>query len=114
MQLGLQALILRDDGMLRVPVLDAEQQESTLKDLQHCYETAVARIEHGKPLHTVQEPRVYEKVFYASAERPLGRPWRVFELRNTDGSRFGYSHGKLIQPSTAYENHLSRLLRYRE
>jgi len=86
----------REEGMLRVPILDADGLESTLRDLKHCYETAVARIEHGKPLHTVDEPRVYEQVFYASDERPLGRPWRAIELRNTDGSRFRYPHRKLI------------------
>lgn len=86
----------RDEGMLRVPIVHAGQQESTLRDLKQCHEAATARIEHGKPLHTAKKPRVYEHVFYASAERPLGRPWRVFELRNTDGSRFRYPHRKLI------------------
>ena len=56
----------------------------------------MARIEHGKPLHTVNKPRVYEQVFYAGAERPLGRPYAVFELRNDDGTRFRYPQERLV------------------
>jgi CRISPR-associated protein Csb2 len=87
----------RNEGMLRVPTVSAELQECTLSNLMHCHQTATARIEHGQPLHNADNPRVYEQVFYTSAEGPLvGRPWRVFELRNTDGSRFRYPHRKLL------------------
>lgn len=87
----------RNDGMLRVPTVIADLQECTLSDLQHCHETAIAQIEHGQPLHSAESPRVYEQMFYASTEQCLvGRPWRVFELRNTDGSRFRYPHRRLL------------------
>ncbi len=88
--------VRRDEGMLRVPIATADLRESTLHDLKHCYRTAIERIEYGKPLHTVDKPRVFDRVFYASVERPIGRPWRVFELRNMDGSRFRYPHRKLV------------------
>jgi CRISPR-associated protein Csb2 len=96
--------VWRDEGMLRVPVVDADLQECTLCDLKHCHETAMARIEHGEPLHTVDKPRVFERVFYASVERSIGRPYRVFELHNADGSRFRYPHGRLI--------HLAGMIRH--
>jgi CRISPR-associated protein Csb2 len=56
----------------------------------------MARIEHGKPLHTVQEPRIYEKVFYTSTERPIGRPYRVFKLEYSDPKHKPFPHRKLI------------------
>lgn len=86
----------QDQGMLRVPAADPVLQESTLRDLMHCHESAVSRIEHGKPLHTVEKPRVFARVFYASVQHVLGRPSRIFELRNADGSWFRYSHRRLV------------------
>lgn len=86
----------RDGGMLRVPTANPDLQECTLCDLKHCHQTAINRIAHGKPLHTVDEPRVFERIFYTSTERPIGRPYRIFELHKTDGSRFRYPHRKLI------------------
>lgn len=86
----------RGDGMLRVPIVDPELQECTLSDLEHCHKTSMARIEHGRPLHTVDKPRVYEQVFYASTERPIGRPYRVFDLQDSSGESFRYPHRKLI------------------
>jgi CRISPR-associated protein Csb2 len=88
--------VWRDEGMLRVPVVGPDLQECTLCDLKHCHQATIDRIEHGKPLHTVGKPQVFEQIFYASVERQIGRPYRVFEFRNTDGSRFSYPHGKLI------------------
>ncbi len=86
----------RNEGMLRTPTYDDEMKECTLCDLRHCHDTAMKRIEHGKPLHTVDKPRVFEKVFYASIERPIGRPYRVFELRNHDDELDRYPHARLI------------------
>jgi CRISPR-associated protein Csb2 len=40
--------------------------------------------------------RVFDVVGYRRQDEPSGRPWRVFELRNTDGSRFRYSHRRLV------------------
>jgi CRISPR-associated protein Csb2 len=42
------------------------------------------------PLH------VFDVVGYGREDEPPGRPWRVFELRNIDGSRFRYPHRRLI------------------
>lgn len=40
--------------------------------------------------------RVFDVVRYRSQNELAQRPYRVFELRNTDGSRFRYSHRRLI------------------
>ena len=88
--------VWRDDGMLRVPTIAADLQECTLCDLKHCHQTVAERIEHGEPLHSVDKPRIFERVFYASAERLIGRPFHVFELQDTEGSPFGYPHRQLI------------------
>lgn len=40
--------------------------------------------------------RVFDVVRYRRQDQPLQRPYRVFELRNTDGSRFRYPHRQLI------------------
>jgi len=40
--------------------------------------------------------RVFDVVGYQSRNEPSARPWRIFELRNTDGSRFRYPHRRLI------------------
>jgi CRISPR-associated protein Csb2 len=47
---------------------------------------------------------VFDVVDYRCHDQPSGRPWRVFELRNTDGSRFRYPHRRLI--------HLSGMVRH--
>jgi len=86
----------RDDGLLRVPILNRDSNESTLFDLKRAHESALLRIQHGKPLNTVDKPRVYNRVVYASTERPLGRPYAVFALRTDDGEFFRYPHAKLI------------------
>ncbi len=86
----------RNYGMLRVPTADAETQEDTLGDLKRCHQSAVERIEHGQPLHTVEKPRVFERVFYASAARPLGPPFHVFELQDADGELDRYPQRSLI------------------
>jgi CRISPR-associated protein Csb2 len=35
-------------------------------------------------------------VFYTGAERPIGRPYAIFSLRNYEGGFFSYPHAKLI------------------
>lgn len=40
--------------------------------------------------------RVFDVVRYRREDQPLQRPYRIFELRNTDGSRFRYPHSRLI------------------
>ena len=81
---------LRDDGLLRVP------KKGSMVDLRRAHESALNRIESGKPLHAIQKPQVFDRVFYASAERPLGRPSVVFALRTGDEAPFRYPHAKLI------------------
>jgi CRISPR-associated protein Csb2 len=80
----------RADGLLRVP------KEGSMADLRRAHESALARIEHGKPLRTVDKPQIFDHVFYTSPERPLGRPWVVFALRTTGDEPYTYAHAKLI------------------
>lgn len=88
--------VMQDSGLLRVPVFDLETKENTLCDLKRAHQSALNRIEHGKPLNTVVKPKVFDRVFYESRERLLGRPSVIFELRNDDDSFFSYSQAKLI------------------
>jgi CRISPR-associated protein Csb2 len=81
---------LRDYGLLRVPV------EGTVADLRRAHQSALNRIEHGKPLRTVDKPQVFDRVLYTGSERPIGRPYEVFALRNDKGDFFTYPHAKLI------------------
>lgn len=82
--------VLRDDGLLRVPIIDS------LRDLVDAHQSALNRIEHGKPLNIVKKPKVFDRIFYESKERLLGRPYIVFELRGEDESPFAYPQDKLI------------------
>jgi CRISPR-associated protein Csb2 len=88
--------VLQDSGLLRVPVLDPDTQENTLSDLKRAHQSALARIEHGKPLNTVEKPKVFDRVFYESKERLLGRPHILFELRRDDGAFLAYPQNRLI------------------
>ena len=88
--------VWRNDGMLRTPVADADTGQCTLCDLRHCHETTMNRIEHGKPLHTVDKPKVFEPVFYSSTERPIGRPTAIFKLLDPNEDPARYPHAKLI------------------
>jgi len=81
---------LHDDGLLRVP------KQGSMADLRRAHGSALDRIERGKPLRTVYKPQVFDRVFYASAERPLGRPCVVFALHDADGDSFRYPHANLI------------------
>ncbi|HUT57609.1 MAG TPA: type I-U CRISPR-associated protein Csb2, partial [Phycisphaerae bacterium] len=82
--------VWRDTGMLRIPV------RGSLYDLKQTYQSALSRIEYGKPLKTIEKPKAFDYVFYESEERLLSRPYDVFELRNDDGSRFIYPQARLI------------------
>ncbi|MGA7236616.1 MAG: type I-U CRISPR-associated protein Csb2 [Bryobacteraceae bacterium] len=83
----------RDDGLLRVPT------EGTMDDLIRSHLSALERIGEGKPLKSVRKPQVFDRVFYSSAERPLGRPCVAFVLRDASDDSFRYSHAKLIHIS---------------
>ena len=88
--------VWRNEGMLRTPTYDDDMQECTLADLRHCHSTFINRIEHGKPLKTVDKPKVFDRVFYSSSERPLNRPYVVFALRRRDGDWYSKSHAQLM------------------
>ena len=83
---------------LRTPTYDDESGECTICDLRHCHSTFINRIEHGKPLKTVDKPKFFDRVLYTSIERPIGRPNVVFRLVDDDDEiiRPGYPHAKLI------------------
>jgi CRISPR-associated protein Csb2 len=84
------------EDTLRVPTYDEDLGESTLDDLRHCHSTFVNRIEHGKPLKTVDKPKVFDRVLYTSVERRCGRPCVVFRLVDEDGDTVAYPLAKLI------------------
>lgn len=88
--------VLRDDGLLRMPKFDSETEANSLSDLKHAHQSALNRIEHGKPLKTVEKPKVFDRIFYESKERLLGRPYVVFELKQDDESLFPYDQNRLI------------------
>jgi CRISPR-associated protein Csb2 len=81
---------VRDDGMLRVP------KEESMADLRLAHKTFLERIEHGKPLRAVHKPQVFDRVFYASIERPIGRPYAVFDLRRADDERCCWPHARAV------------------
>jgi CRISPR-associated protein Csb2 len=79
---------------LRVPTYDDET--CTLCDLRHCHHTFSTRITHGKPLKTVDKPKVFDRVLYTSTERPIGRPRIVFKLTDENEDPVRYPHAKFI------------------
>ena len=81
---------VRDDGMLRVP------KEESMADLRLAHKTFLERIQHGKPLRAVHKPQVFDRVFYASIERPMGRPYQVFDLRKADDEWHRSPHAEVI------------------
>jgi CRISPR-associated protein Csb2 len=81
---------MREDGLLRVP------KGGSMTNLQSAHQSALSRIEHGKPLRTVEKPQVFDRIFYASTERPIGLPYVVFLLRDEQDDTYRYPHAKLI------------------
>lgn len=88
--------VWREFGMLRLPTTDNEGEEGTLSDLKHCHQTGLNRMKHGAPRRHVEKPRVFDRVFYASAERAIGRPYAVFELRSDGGHFHVHSQRRLM------------------
>jgi CRISPR-associated protein Csb2 len=89
----------RNQGMLRTPTYVRYENgttECTLCDLRHCHASAMNRIEHGKPLRTVEKPKVFDRVLYTSTERPIGRPYAVVRLLDPNQDPYRYPHAKLI------------------
>jgi CRISPR-associated protein Csb2 len=82
---------------LRTPTYDDKTDECTLCDLRHCHSTFINRIEHGKPLKTVDKPKIFDRVLYTSVARPIARPHVVFKLTNENEDTYRHSHAKLMQ-----------------
>jgi CRISPR-associated protein Csb2 len=74
---------------LRVPT------EGTLDDLMRKHEAFLNRLS-SDGFRPVPPLKVFRVRGYRRDDEPLQRPYRVFDLRNTDGSRFRYPHSKLI------------------
>jgi CRISPR-associated protein Csb2 len=82
---------LRDYGLLRVP------KQGSMADLRRAHRSVLARIEQDESLlRTVYKPQVFDRVFYSSIERPLGRPAVVFALRTSGDDPYPYPHAKLM------------------
>jgi CRISPR-associated protein Csb2 len=81
---------MHEEGLLRVP------KGGSMTDLRSAHQSALNRIEHGKPLRTVEKPQVFDRVFYESTERPIGQPHAVFALRDERDDSYCYPHAKLI------------------
>lgn len=67
----------------------------TLDDLTRRHTDFLGRLAEGR-FRPVPPLRVFDRVCYRRRGEPINRPFRVFELRNTDGSRFRYHHRRLI------------------
>lgn len=74
---------------LRVP------KQGTLSDLMRKHSDFLNRIS-SDGFRPVPPLRMFDVVGYRSQSCMPPRPFRLFELRNLDGSRFRYPHGKLI------------------
>lgn len=74
---------------LRVP------KAGTLDDLIRKHTDFLNRVSEDG-FRPVPPLRVFDVVRYRSQHDPVQRPFRLFEFRNLDGSRFRYSHRKLI------------------
>lgn len=70
-------------------------RSGTLEDLARKHTNFLNRVTDNG-FRPVAPLRVFDVVGYRRQDEPLGRPWRVFELRNTDGSHFRYPHWRLI------------------
>jgi hypothetical protein len=53
------------------------------------------RIQHGQPLRIVDKPKIFDRVFYASTERLIGRPTAVFKLLDDNEDTYSHSQAKL-------------------
>jgi len=74
---------------LRVP------KPGTLNDLIRKHTDFLNRVS-SDGFRPVPPLREFDIVRYRSQHEPAQRPFRIFELRNLDGTRFRYSHRKLI------------------
>jgi CRISPR-associated protein Csb2 len=82
---------------LRVPT------EGTLDDLARRHKAFLGRLSNNG-FRPVPPLRAFRVQGYRRDDEPPQRPYRVFELRKIDGSRFRYAHRKLI--------HLAGMIRH--
>jgi CRISPR-associated protein Csb2 len=88
----------REDGSLRVPT------EESMEDLRKAHLSTLGRIEGGKRLKAVHKPQEFDHVFYTSSERPLGRPYAAFALRDGQDEVYRYPHAKLVHIAAMTRN----------
>ncbi len=69
--------------------------QGTLKDLMGKHEAFLSRLS-SEGFRPVPPLRVFRVHGYRQDGEPLQRPYRVFELRRADGTRFRYPHRRLI------------------
>jgi CRISPR-associated protein Csb2 len=74
---------------LRVPI------EGTLDDLTRKHKAFLGRLSH-EGFRPVPPLKAFRVRGYRREDEPPQRPYRVFELRRADGSRFRYPHRRLI------------------
>ena len=70
-------------------------RKGTLDDLEQVYASFLNSVS-GRQYYPPLKSSVYDRVVYGLPNYIQGRPSRVFELRNTDGSSFRYPHRRLI------------------
>jgi len=70
-------------------------KSGTLDDLVRKHSDFLGRITNYG-FRPVPPLRIFDVVRYRRQDEPLGRPYRIFDLRNIDGSRFRYPHRRLI------------------
>ncbi len=82
--------VFREGGMLRVPTV------GSLDDLDRSHQSAFGRFGTDDVLRPVQKPTAFDRILYCSSERPIGRPYQLFTLRNADDEFSRQSQAKLI------------------
>ncbi len=74
---------------LRIPI------DGTTNNLARKHEAFLNRLS-GDGFHPVPPLRAFHTQGYRRSNAPLQRPFRVFELRKTDGGRFRYPQSRLV------------------
>lgn len=87
----------RGGTSLRVPI------DGTLNDLMRKHKAFLGRLS-SDGFRPVPPPKAFRVRGYCRDDEPPQRPYRVFDLRKTNGNRFRYPHRKLI--------HLAGMIRH--
>lgn len=80
----------RTDGSLRVA------KPGTTAELERLYTANRTSFSDQTQRRKKRWPKVVDRYIYSNANCPPPHPFRLFELRNLDGSRFRYSHRNFI------------------